>query len=1142
MILKFPDLDTLKLALTSGAVPPAVSVSGATAGLDEQNQVWVETSASLPKAALAELKRLGVQSAKTNGAALTAAVGSWLEVLPLLPDPTLPAKLEQTAVLFDVSGEELPGFVNEILRLGNDRQSFRWLEPGDDKKGRALLRVFGPPYYSLLRALDRQGKQSAPLAYLETVAGSRVWTELGHVHPLADRIKAPEGKLLLLQPPCQWTVLDDVPFREVYEVLEFKLPASPARYRDGKLDGRIRVSLSLRPGGAPEGAELWVLRDNAVEKLNRFVQDAEDQLLNRLRFAVAQREGQEIVVLRIAHSKLPPPVLVLPIRPEDQYRPFQKLPNLFLPCGQRLHPPLRKDQMRKLLADDPALVTWLSPGVDHTFTPESLPENSFRPLFEWVDYVLDRDKAALDAWVQASRFDFEAFVCDEDGQPKQKKPPPPPEKVRRAGAKQSGDKNRAAAVTALRDLEANEANEIPLEEEVLDAAPVEPNEIQLRLRALEEEFLAFEGGLDVPEREKLWPELARLNAALGTLDDAGVCWTNALWPREPASVDHAARWFRTEASGVSSHAGRSWVARSLKNGEISGDELDRLLAIEEPATADVRALAALLVWSARRTPSPAALLERLNPVGRFLEKNERLLPIRAAWLAWYHFARLSGDDVLALAQARDRLLERLFQNGLRPEQDLPSFLRFSGQASNQRFRVVRQWLGELPDAAKAWSAKGSSAGSAATEPTFAYIDLIFAFGLARLGENDAARALLQQATTALSRKDAVHTFLQRAFEYRIRQALDARSHGGAQPNEPMEELDRLDKLQRYVVERLLERSRILEPNRSIDAYRHWTLRDDPLGKELAELVDLRDRKEVEARARKLLSEIPKGTRGNDLRSRILRVALDQAPRIGEEFGRDVLAKVAPAFDALADSSDAQVLLNQANLLEKGLAVAAHFDRSEHIHPLVDRFRTMLAAQKGDAGIQTIESLAAQCFRGLRKLGMREEIDVLLTQMALVLLGGQDPRTLDAANLPTQPASLRALLHVAGGWYYFGRDRQADPVMQKVRGVLFGKDSGLLPKDLSQLACTYAATIGQAPVEMARKRLEELFGKLPPIKDALTTRSHYFLLHLNVVEAVVLAVVSDDFTMGTNARRWLDDDEYLVRKRIHRDLRALKEHS
>ena len=31
------------------------------------------------------------------------------------------------------------------------------------------------------------------------------------------------------------------------------------------------------------------------------------------------------------------------------------------------------------------------------------------------------------------------------------------------------------------------------------------------------------------------------------------------------------------------------------------------------------------------------------------------------------------------------------------------------------------------------------------------------------------------------------------------------------------------------------------------------------------------------------------------------------------------------------------------------------------------------------------------------------------------------------------------------------------------------------------------------------------------------------------------MVSDDFTMGTQARRWLDDDEFLVRRRIHRDM-------
>ncbi len=357
MILKFANLDTLKLALTSGAIPPAVSQSAATAGFDEQGQVWVDTPIAIPKAAQAELKRLGVQSVKTNGAALTAAVGSWLEVLPLRPDPTPPEKPEQTPVLFDVAGDELAGLINEILRLGNDRQSFRWLGAEDDKKGRALLRVFGPPYYSLLRALDRQGKTTAPVAYLEKA--SRVWIELGHTHPLAAGIKAPEGKILLLRPPRQWTVLDDSPFRDVYEVLEFKLPTSPAQFRDAELKGRIRVSLSLRSGGSPEGAELWVLRDNAVEELNRFVQNADDQILNRLRFAVAQLGGQEIVVVRVAHSRLPPPVLVLPA---IGYRPYLKLANLFLPCGQRLHPPLRRDQVRKLLAEDMAHVVWLAPS------------------------------------------------------------------------------------------------------------------------------------------------------------------------------------------------------------------------------------------------------------------------------------------------------------------------------------------------------------------------------------------------------------------------------------------------------------------------------------------------------------------------------------------------------------------------------------------------------------------------------------------------------------------------------------------------------------------------------------------------------------------------------------------------------------
>src|SRR5205085_10475892 len=124
-----------------------------------------------------------------------------------------------------------------------------------------------------------------------------------------------------------------------------------------------------------------------------------------------------VVVLRTRHSRLPPPELVLKA---EAHKPYLKLPNLFLPAGKALHPPLRRDMVRKLLADDPAQVVWLAPLDGGGFRPETLPEDAFRPLIDWIDYVLDRDKEPLQAWVQAAQFDFEAFICDEDlaGKPK----------------------------------------------------------------------------------------------------------------------------------------------------------------------------------------------------------------------------------------------------------------------------------------------------------------------------------------------------------------------------------------------------------------------------------------------------------------------------------------------------------------------------------------------------------------------------------------------------------------------------------------------------------------------------------------------------------------------------------------------------
>jgi hypothetical protein len=69
---------------------------------------------------------------------------------------------------------------------------------------------------------------------------------------------------------------------------------------------------------------------------------------------------------------------------------------------------------------------------------------------------------------------------------------------------------------------------------------------------------------------------------------------------------------------------------------------------------------------------------------------------------------------------------------------------------------------------------------------------------------------------------------------------------------------------------------------------------------------------------------------------------------------------------------------------------------------------------------------------------------------------------------------------------------------------------------------------------------ELFRKLEGVHDCFTTSTHYSLSRLDLVEAMILALVNEDFTIDPQVRHWLDDDEYLVRRRIHRDVRAAME--
>ncbi len=1125
-MLLFPSQDRLLLALTSGTIPSEVRDAPALVGFGTDGSIHIQPSIALPRGARAGLKRLGVRECGPDGPddEPGESVTCWPQILPLRRDVTTETPGPATPVFFEMPGDLVPDLASEIFRQGNDRQSIRWLTAEGRSEARALLRVIGPPYYTLLRALDRAEGDDGPRAYLERAP--RVLVEVGYTHPLLDWIQPPTGTFLLMGSPRRWQSVEEGKFRDLYEMLDCQLPTPEVRWQGTELSQRLIVPLRLARGGSNEVAELWVIRERAGEQLDELVRHADDRLLARLAFAVAEEGGQTTVVVRARPSKQAPPVLVLE---GVGYRPFLRLPNLFLPVGSRLHPPLRRDAVNRLLASDASRITWLAPVEGGGFVPESMPEDAFRPIEQWVDYVIDREQSALEAWVESARFDFEPFVCRDD---LNDDPMPGPGRERKRRKRRNEEEVAEEHVpTALL-----KAAKLPnRKDRMLDVLPwpasVEPDEAVRRLGELESRFLELEAALDADERRPLWAEMAALNGALERAGDAAVCWANALWEGAEPPAEWVGAWARAEA-GVASR-------------EIADlPALDQLLGQAKPSGADVRTLATTLLRAADNGLTLPGLATRLDRVTHFLEHNEATVPVRVAWLAWSAVYRLSGGDVLALARARDRTLERLHEQGLSRDLDLPSFLRFSGGGSSERGRQVRDALTRLRESSRFWIEKGRWVGPY----TASLSDLMFAYGLARLGDIEASSSALQSGLKGLRRNEPVVGWLGKAFDYRIRQALEGKALGPL-PDPLMNRLERMgqvgteehrksDKTNRYKIDRLREHSRILEPHEKINPYRHWhgNLADD-VTRELAQVVDLTDRDALTARMARLLALRPEGSQAATLAAKILATALEVAYRLGEAFARDLFDRVVPTVDRL------DYLDRQAELLERAIYLAAHFDQDGHVRAYVGRFDALLA-DADERWVPTLEPLLGQCFRGLRKLGLRDEIDRLLDRIAALILRGRGVESADelaesavreGPEAVAWSKSLRLLLHVAAGWSYFGQHDRALPVFDEARLLLLQGD--LPPIEQTKLACGYVRSLGLAPIATALPRVEEVFARLERVHDTLTVGSHYSVSRLDLIEAVILTLVSDDFTLGESGRRWLEDDEYFVRRRIHRDVRS-----
>jgi cellulose synthase operon protein C len=423
-----------------------------------------------------------------------------------------------------------------------------------------------------------------------------------------------------------------------------------------------------------------------------------------------------------------------------------------------------------------------------------------------------------------------------------------------------------------------------------------------------------------------------------------------------------------------------------------------------------------------------------------------------------------------------------------------------------------------------------------------YVDLMFAFAFAALGDRpttnkltEDARRLMegpipvgatpqeQQTITAA----LVHNFMFKAFRYRVEQALAGQPHNGSLSGELLDEREALTpgesrpinnpyKLAAFVIDRFREQSCIVEPSERVDQYAGWAKHGDVMKKELAELHTLRDPVVLAERIRKLYREGVADKPLKEVQFYTLHEGLPLAARVNEAFVAELLELVPAALQggmgAATESPDRPK--KQGELLQRAMFLAGHFNREDIVKKLVDDFAALLHAKPMETRYRLINVVARQCVRSLKQLGLTGEIDRFLTQLhgeALDGLSVAEVKKKYAPNPEAWAAVLQTLLNLAGGWMSFGLIERAAPILAEARNELLGINVvALQPKDYTELARAYVAALGQSPsAEQGLAQMIELFCKMSPAKitNTWTTAQYYSRFHLCLVEDAVLAIVA-----------------------------------
>ena len=1106
--LGFRDSQALYVVLASGLCPADVIAAGARVARGADGGLVLAPELALPRAALHTLRAVGVAvDAELPGGA--RAVRCWAEAVAAepVPVPAIPALV----VLVTEDSADLIDLAAELVRLGCDRQEL--LVAGD----MGAIRVVDPPTYTVIRALDHEGglRAFAP----DPPGQDLVWTELGYRHPLADRLRAEPGTLLLIGGD-RWRTVPDAGWLGLDAAIELAVPGERRVVTAAALPARRRIELRLA-GGRREPPSLWVLRQGGVAAIDKLLAYLPEDVVARLTFA-ATGGDDPVVVVRARSGRHAPPELALAA---EDYAPLADLPDIYTPAGSIIEPPLRRERLRQILTGPDGEcgaggeVLWLVALPERRFRVERIADRAFAPLAEWADYVIHASAPALVPWLRATELDFAPFVSTglewASGPPSPRADPGEAADDQRKQARSSGGRTSVPVLAVARERSRDDGaardGSDPVGRPAALAAEIE---IDAELAALEAEFVALDAPGDAPERVALLERLATVYARLGRRRDAGLCFARAVWDAPPAEAPA-----RLDA----------WIAA---DGGLAGKHaLAKILAHGSPDPDDVRVVAAAVARAPADGPAPRGARPELEDdphrVQRWLDDHDGELDARTLWLARVGLARRSGGDPLGLAHTRDRILARL-AGGLPVERELPAFLRLAGRTGALGSASGEHLSSALEDLAQriGKTRRKRSATEAPAQLTGAYVGFQLAYGFARIGKQDRARELVAGARAVLAEvaSDPVHAYLVAAFAARVEQAI-----AGLAPETPLPEalgaaLAALDRLARYKVDRLRDASRILEP----------LARPDPFGGFLdlqrasrdPELAAVRGIAEPRARARALTGLVEVAADSKPDRERLIEGILGVLLGLPEAEAVPILMHTSPLVALLPEP-------RRAARYAEALVVAGHFGRTD----LVPGLLALLGAAIRAVAAAELERVLQHSLRALRRIGLRTEIAELLAEA-------------EQARSVHEPGGLDGRLAIAAGLAFLGDTARALPIFDQARAVLgdnfkaiaeVRKDGSRLPLTRPlELTRALALAYAQAPLGDALSGIAELVQYFRDITDPLNTNSHFCLSVLHFVESLVLGITSDDLALGEASRRFVEDDEHLIRRRLHRDLEVLRD--